>query len=68
MANIKQIKIDSWVQVTMNGKGPNVRARVVGLTDKKAYVQLMPGGKYERDANGNPIKKLIDPNRIKFYN
>jgi len=63
---MNQIKTDTWVQVTMPGK-PNVRARVVEKTDKRVYVQLMPGGRYVRDANGNPIRTLIDPKRIKLY-
>jgi len=66
--NINQItnKIDKFVQVTMNNQ-PNARAKVVGVTDKKVYVQIMNGNKYNRNAEGEIVRTLVNADRIKFY-
>ncbi len=66
MANINQIKVDTFVQVVKAGSA-NIKARVVGLTDKKVRVQLMENGAYLKDTEGNPKRTLVDPKNIKFY-
>jgi len=58
--------VDKFVQVTMNGK-PNARAKVVGVTAKKAYVQIMEKNAYIKDENGNPKRFLVNADRIKLY-
>jgi hypothetical protein len=67
MADIRKIKVDTFVQVIRKGK-PNAKARVVGKTEKRVRVQIMDGNKYIKDANGNPVRTLVDPKNIKFYN
>jgi len=66
MADIRKINVDTFVQVVRNGKA-NAKARVVGKTTKKVRVQIMEKGAYVKDANGNPVKTLVDPKNIKFY-
>jgi len=42
------------------------QAYVVGKTAKKVWVQVFKSTRYVRDEKGNPIKKLVDPKRIKL--
>jgi acyl-CoA thioesterase-1 len=49
MANINQIKVDTFVQVVKAGSA-NIKARVVGLTEKKVRVVLL--GMQAASSNG----------------
>ena len=66
MADIRKIKIDTFVQVITKGK-PNRRAKVVGKTEKRVYLNIMEKGRYIRDEKGRPVRFMKHPKNIRFY-
>jgi hypothetical protein len=64
MADIKKIAVGK--KVLLEVEEGVTWAYVVGKTAKRVWVQVYQGTKYIKDEEGNPIKKLVDPKRIKL--
>ena len=66
MANIREIKVDTFMQIITDGK-PNRKVRIVGKTEKRVYIWIMEKNKYILDEKGNRKRHLVHPKNLKFY-